>query len=68
MLGQPRSRELAELRGIGQRLELRSLALLEPDLLAERIGHHQDVGKDDRRIEVEPRIGCKVTSTALSGV
>ena len=54
MLGQPRPRELAELGGIGQRLELRTLALLEPDFLAERIGHHQDVGEDDRGIEPEP--------------
>ena len=53
MLGQPRARQLAELGGIGQRLELRSFAFLEPDFLAERVGHHQDVGKDDRGIEPE---------------
>ncbi len=52
-LGQPRPRQLAELDRIGQRVELRSLALLEPDFLAERVGDHQDVGKDDRRIEPE---------------
>ena len=54
MLGQPRARQSwPNCDGIGQRLELRAFALLEPDFLAERIGHHQDVGKDDRRIEPE---------------
>ncbi len=53
MLGQPRARELAELGGIGQCLELRAFAFLEPDFLAERVGNHEDVGEDDRRIEAE---------------
>ena len=46
--------ELAEVGGIGQRFELGTFAFLEPDLLAERIGHHEDVGEDDGGIEPEP--------------
>jgi hypothetical protein len=52
VLGEPFAGELAELRRIGQRLELRPFAFLEPDLLPQRIRHHQDVGEDDRRIEL----------------
>jgi hypothetical protein len=54
MLGEARAGELAELRRIGERFELRTLAFLEPDLLPQRIGHDQNVGKDDRGIEPEP--------------
>jgi hypothetical protein len=53
LLGQPCPGELAEVGGIGQRLELGTFAFLEPDLLAERIGHDQNVGKDDRGIQPE---------------
>ena len=41
------------------RLELRAFALDELDLLAESVGHHQNIGKDDRRIEIEPAQGLK---------
>src|SRR6478609_9427814 len=51
MLAEARPRELPELRGIGQRLELRALALLEPDLLAQRVRHDQDIGEDYPRIQ-----------------
>ncbi len=40
--------------GIIQRLQPRTLANLEPHGTAERIGDHEDVGEDDRRIEAEP--------------
>ena len=36
------------------RLELRPLALDEGDLAAERQRNDQDVGEEDRRVEVEP--------------
>ena len=45
--------ELAEISGIGQRFELGTFAFLEPDFLAERVGNHEDVGKDDGGIEPE---------------
>ena len=67
VLLQARPGQAAELRGIGQRLELRTLALLEPDLLAERIGHHQDVGEDDRRVEPEPANGLQRHLDGLVG-
>ena len=47
------SDELAEVGGIAERRQLWALALLEPDLLAKRIGHYQDVRENDGRIEVE---------------
>ena len=47
-------RQRRDLGGIIQRLEPRTLADLETHRTAERIGDHQDVGEDDRRIEAEP--------------
>src|SRR5207244_1590026 len=38
---------------IGQRLELWTLALLEPNLLTKCVGNHEDVGEDDGSIEPE---------------
>lgn len=53
MLDETRAGKLAELGRIGERLEFRSFAFLEPDLLPEGVRHNQDIGKDDRRIEAE---------------
>ena len=46
--------ERCDLGRIIQRLEPRTLADLEAHGAAERIGDHQNVGEDDRRIEAEP--------------
>ena len=40
--------------GIADRVEPGTLAGLEAHVLAERIGNHQDVGKQDRGVEAEP--------------
>src|SRR5258708_40352502 len=67
MIGQARSRQLAEVGRIGQRLEPRAFTLHEPDLLAQRIGDNQNVGKNDRSIEPESADGLQRHLSRLVG-
>jgi hypothetical protein len=43
--------EIVDLLGPGDRIEHRPLSFPEGDLLPERIGHDENVGKEDRRVE-----------------
>ncbi len=48
---QPLAAQAVDITAAFQRFQARADALLEPDLLAQGVGHHQDVGEQDRRIE-----------------
>ena len=47
-------RQAGEVAAVGERGQSRALPLVEPDIGAERIGHHQDIGEEDRCVEIEP--------------
>ena len=47
-------RQLRHRRSVGERIEPRTFAFDEPQLAAERVRDHQDIGKQDRGIEAKP--------------